>query len=72
MGTRQSYRTAEARQMARLANSLGYEVGQTATGHLRCIHKTTGKLIIAPSKLGGAMQRNAEAELRRGATVETQ
>lgn len=56
------------RDLERAAAALGYGPAQrTATGHLRFIHKVTGKIVITPSKAGGSLILNAYAELRRNA-----
>lgn len=60
-------RTKFAREMAKAAASLGYDAFHTTTGHLRFVHRRTGKTVIAPSKAGGRLEKNAYAELQRGA-----
>lgn len=61
------HRTKFARELARRASALGYDHDRTATGHLKFVHRVTGKIVIAPSKAGGRLELNAYAELERGA-----
>lgn len=60
-------RTKEARELEVRAERLGYRAERTAMGHLRFTHRQTGAIVITPSKMGGRLQKNAHAELRRGA-----
>ena len=65
--SKMGWRSPESRRMAKMAADLGYSVGRTATGHLRCVHGTTRRIVIVPSKGSGRLLLNAERELRHNA-----
>ncbi len=62
-------RSKFARELAKAAASLGYDREWTTTGHLRFVHRDTGRTVIAPSKAGGRLEKNAYAELERGMAI---
>jgi len=71
--SKRGYRTKFARDLAKHARKLGYDIGWTATGHLRFSHPSTGAVVIGPSTAGGHGSRlgpNARAELARGIAAE--
>lgn len=63
------HRSKEARCLEQAAAQLGYESSRTTTGHLKFVHRSSGKIVIAPSKSGKRLERNAYAELKRGAAA---
>lgn len=55
-----------AKDLERYAAALGYgPPTRTANGHLRFVHRITGRIVVSPSKSGGKPERNAYAELKR-------
>ena len=60
------YRTSQAHETAKEARALGYKVGLTAKGHLRCKHPN-GALVICSRDDGVRNARNSIAKLKNAA-----